>query len=119
MNQMFKLFPELANLDMEEMNYIKDCIQDMDEETMNTFANIYRAQRRDPQTVLILCLVGLFVIPGVQRFYLNQIGMGLLFLFTLGLCVIGSIIDLVNHKRLALEYNMKVAQNIITVIKTQ
>lgn len=113
---MLKLFPELAHLDMEEMNYIKRCIKDMDDETMDTFAKIYRAQRRDPQTVLVLCLIGLFVLPGVQRFYLGQIGMGVLYLFTIGLCFIGSIVDLVKYKKLALEYNMKTAQNIITVI---
>ncbi|MFY0651584.1 MAG: TM2 domain-containing protein [Cyclobacteriaceae bacterium] len=119
MNKMLKLFPELANLDMEEMNYIKGCIKDMDEETMETFANIYRAQRRDPQTVLALCLAGLFLLPGLQRFYLGQIGMGILYLFTIGICFVGSIVDLVKYKRLALEYNMKTAQNIMTVIKIE
>jgi hypothetical protein len=35
--------------------------------------------------------------------------MGLLYLFTVGLCFIGSIVDLVNHKDLAMEYNRKIA----------
>ena len=120
-NKIYELFPELgmSNMDMQEMNFIKGCIKDMDDETMETFAKIYRAQRRDPQMVLMLCLVGLLIIPGIQRFYLNQIGMGLLFLFTLGLCLIGSIIDLINHKKLALEYNMNVAQNIIYMLRTE
>ncbi|MDB5115968.1 MAG: hypothetical protein JWQ79_1460, partial [Mucilaginibacter sp.] len=44
-----------------------------------------------------------------QRFIVGQIGMGILYLFTIGLCFIGSIMDLVNHKTLALEYNQKMA----------
>ncbi|MFY0685609.1 MAG: TM2 domain-containing protein [Cyclobacteriaceae bacterium] len=115
-NRMYKLFPELANMDMQEMNYIQGLTKDMDDDTMETFAGIYRVQRKDQQTILILSLVGLLVIPGIQRFYLNQIGMGLLFLFTVGLCFIGSIIDLIKYKEMTLEYNVKIAQNIIAVI---
>jgi len=33
----------------------------------------------------------------------------LLYFFTIGLCFIGSIVDLVNHKSLATEYNRKMA----------
>lgn len=119
--KIYELFPELGmsnNMDMEEMNFIKGCIKDMDDETMETFAKIYRAQRRDPQTMLIVCLVGFLVIPGLQRFYINQIALGLLYLFTIGLCFIGSIIDLINHKKLALEYNMNVAHNIMRMLSS-
>jgi len=35
--------------------------------------------------------------------------MGLVYFFTGGFCLIGTIIDLVNHKKLALEYNQKMA----------
>jgi hypothetical protein len=35
--------------------------------------------------------------------------MGLLYFFTGGLCIIGTIVDLVNHKDLAMEYNRKMA----------
>ena len=118
MNRMLKLFPELANLDMREMNLIKEYIKGLDEESQETFASIYRNQRRDPQLVLVLSLVGMLMIPGLQRFYVNQIGMGLLYLFTLGLCLIGSIIDVVKYKELTLEYNSNVAKDILLVLKT-
>jgi len=117
MDNFLKLFPELANLDMKEMNMVKHYTKSLDEESLKNFANIYRAQRKDPQNVLILCLVGLFVIPGVQRFYLNQIGMGILYLFTIGLCFIGSIVDLVKYQDLALEYNTKIVSNIIELLR--
>lgn len=68
---------------------------------------IYRSKRRDPQLILILSLLGLFGFAGIQRFLVGHIGMGILYFFTLGLCWIGTIIDAVNYKNLALEYNSK------------
>lgn len=117
MDRMFKLFPELASLDMQEMNLISNMIKDLDESSQENFAMIYRHQRKDPQNMLIMSIVGLFAVPGLQRFMLNEIGMGILYLFTGGLCFIGSIIDLIKIKDMTLEYNTKVAMDIITMIK--
>jgi hypothetical protein len=39
--------------------------------------------------------------------------MGILYLLTGGLCLIGTIVDLINYKNLAFEYNQKVAQEIL------
>ena len=68
-------------------------------------------------TVLLLALLGFVILAGVQRFYLGQIGMGLLYLFTAGFCLIGTIIDVVNHKKLAFQYNQLKAQTIATMVK--
>ena len=57
--------------------------------------------------MLIFCIVGFCLVPGIQRFITGQMGMGMLYLFTGGLCLIGSIVDLVNHKDLAMEFNQK------------
>jgi hypothetical protein len=43
--------------------------------------------------------------------------MGILYLLTAGLCFIGTIIDLINHKKLAFEYNSNVAREIAMIIK--
>jgi len=48
---------------------------------------------------------------------INQIGMGILYFLTGGLCVIGTIIDLVNHRKLAFEYNSVVAQQVALMVK--
>jgi TM2 domain-containing membrane protein YozV len=45
----------------------------------------------------------------VQRFVIGQIGMGLLYLFTGGFCLIGTIVDLINHKTLANDFNRQMA----------
>jgi hypothetical protein len=44
--------------------------------------------------------------------------MGILYLFTLGLCYIGTIVDAVNHKKLAFEYNTKQAQQVAAMIRS-
>lgn len=85
----------------------------MSDDEARNFANIYRARRKDPQLILITALLGFVIIAGVQRFIIGQIGMGLLYLFTGGLCLIGTIVDLVNYQRLAFEYNQKIASEVL------
>ncbi len=51
-------------------------------------------QQINSGTAYILWCLCLFGICGVQRFYTGQIGIGLLYLFTFGLCGIGQLIDL-------------------------
>jgi len=114
MNRILNYLPEVSG---EELSYIQQVTGELSESDLETFAHIYRARRRDPQTVLILALVGLFVIPGLQRFYVDQIGMGVLYLFTLGLCFIGSIIDIINYKSLAQEYNTKMVNDALIAVK--
>ena len=109
MAKAIELLPELEG---RELIYIDSLLVQMDEDKAKVFANAYRVQRRNPQDVLIFAIVGLLVLPGLQRFVIGQIGMGILYLFTLGLCFIGSIIDLVNHKDLAFEYNKKIADQL-------
>lgn len=114
MNRIVKLMPEISGKEFEMMSlYTKD----LDDEQFETVAHVYRSRRRNPQDVLILALVGLFVIPGLQRFYVNQIGMGVLYLFTVGLCFIGSIMDIINYENLAQEYNRIVLDDAIILVR--
>ncbi len=114
MANILDLLPELIG---EEQAYVAGIIRDMDEGKAHQFANAYRARRREPQTILLLALVGFLGLAGIQRFLVDQIGMGILYLLTGGLCAIGTIMDMINYKKLALEYNMVQAQQIIAVIR--
>ena len=97
----------LYDVTPEELVTINSRIKDFTDDQIAQFCMIYRSKRKDPQLILILCLLGLVGVAGVQRFIIGQIGMGILYFFTAGLCFVGTIIDAVNHKELALEYNAK------------
>jgi TM2 domain-containing membrane protein YozV len=107
----------LPELEGQEMVFIQGLIKDLSDDQAQLFAGAYRARRKDPQLVLLTTLLGFAGLAGVQRFILGQIGMGLLYLFTVGFCLIGTIIDLVNSKRLALEYNAGIAQQVLAMAR--
>lgn len=106
----------LPELQGQEMNYVQMLLNNCTEEQATQFAQIYRARRKDPTLILITCLLGFFVLAGVHRFILGQIGMGILYLFTGGLCLIGTIVDLVNYQTLAFEYNQQMANEVATMM---
>lgn len=114
MPNVMQLLPEI---DSEEMVYLQGLLKDFSDQQAQQFAMMYRSRRRDPQTILLVTLVGFLGIAGIQRFMTDQVGMGILFFLTGGLCLIGTIIDLVNHKKMALDYNQLQAQQIATMAK--
>jgi TM2 domain-containing membrane protein YozV len=111
---MMMYFPTLES---DELVYVQGLLKDMPEDQVQQYAGIYNARRKDAQTVLLTTLLGFLGFAGIQRFLLGQIGMGLLFFFTGGFCLIGTIIDLVNHKRLAYEANTKIAREALAMVK--
>lgn len=114
MARIIDILPELTG---EEMLYVQSLLKDMDDEKARSFAGVYRVRRKDPQVILITALLGLVVVAGVHRFIMGQIGMGLLYLFTAGLCFIGTIVDLVNHQKLAFEHNQKIANEVLQLVR--
>jgi len=112
-----KLMQLLPELDGDELVFVQSLVKDLSEENLQQFSLVYRTRRRDPQTILLTTLIGFLGVAGVQRFILNQIGMGLLFLFTGGLCMIGTIVDLVNYRKLAFEYNQSEANQVLLMVK--
>jgi len=109
----------MPTLEGDEMVFVQGLIKDMNDNQAQLFATMYLSRRKDPQLILLTCLLGFVVIAGVHRFILGQIGMGLLLLFTAGLCFIGTIVDLVNYKKLAFDYNTMQAQQVAVMVKAQ
>jgi TM2 domain-containing membrane protein YozV len=93
----------------EEMNFLQHGTAELNDEQKNYFYMIYSDKRKNPQDLMLFTLLGFIWISGVQRFLVGQIGMGILYLVTGGLCFIGTIVDLVNYKSLAEDYNRKMA----------
>ena len=114
MANVYEVLPEIMG---EEQFYISSLIKNMDDKQAQQFANIYRVRRKDPQIILLVTLVGFLGIAGIQRFLTDQIGMGILYLLTGGICMIGTIVDLVNYKRLAFDFNQKQAAQIMMMFK--
>jgi TM2 domain-containing membrane protein YozV len=115
MANVIRHLPELEGM---ELGYIQGLMKNMDEEQASLFAQVYRARRKDAQMILILTLIGFFGFAGLHRFILGQVGLGILYIFTLGLCFIGTIVDLVNYKSLAYEYNIKMAHETLAMISS-
>jgi TM2 domain-containing membrane protein YozV len=113
MANVLRHLPELEGM---ELGYIQGLMKSMDEDQASLFAQVYRARRKDSQMILILTLLGFFGFAGLHRFILGQIGLGILYILTLGLCFIGTIVDLVNYKSLAYEYNIKVAHETMNLL---
>ena len=107
----------LPELQAAEQSFIQDLMDPMSHHQAQLFASAYRHRRKDPHTVLLTAIVGLVAIPGLQRFWLGQVGMGFLYLFTWGLILIGTIHDLVRYKDLALSYNQRVAREVTANIQ--
>jgi len=113
MADIFTFIPEAQG---QEMVVLQEITKDYSEEQMKNFVMLYKARRRDPQMILLTTVLGFVVVAGIQRFIIGQIGMGLLYLFTGGLCLIGTIIDLINYQDLAFEYNRRMAMESAAVI---
>ncbi|MEA5461462.1 TM2 domain-containing protein [Arcicella sp. LKC2W] len=108
----------LSNLEAEEAMFIQNLIKDMNEDQQRNFVMMYQNKRRDTTLILVTTIIGFFGFAGIQRFLTDQIGMGILYFFTGGFCLVGTIVDLVNHKSLAFEYNQKAAYETLNVMKT-
>lgn len=106
-----ELFYSISNLEGDELLALKQITQGYSEDKLRNFIALYKSKRKDPQTGMILGVAPFVIgIHGIQRFYYGSIGMGILYVFTFGLCCIGTIIDLINNKKMALEANRTIMQ---------
>jgi TM2 domain-containing membrane protein YozV len=105
-------------LEPDEMVFVQGLVKDMSDTQAQQFAAVYMNRRKDTTMILVATVVGFFGVAGIQRFLTNQTGMGLLYLFTLGFCFIGTVIDLVNFRSLTLEFNVGMAQQTAAMVKS-
>lgn len=107
----------LPGVQPEEVLFIQNLTQELSEEEKKQFITFYSGERREQQNLTILTIVGFFGVAGLQRFVTGDVGLGVVYLITLGFCGIGTIIDLVNIKRIATDYNQKKAVETIGKLK--
>ena len=61
----------------------------------NISGGFFGAPRKSKTVALILCLLGFLGLGGIHRMYVGKVGSGVIHFFTCGLCLIGTIIDLI------------------------
>lgn len=112
--------PNLINLipsiEGEELVYLQSLTKQLTDDQLMNFIAVYNGKRRKSDQILIGCVLGFVCVGGIQRFMVGQNGMGILYLFTGGLCFIGTIMDTINHKRLTFEYNQKMASESMAMV---
>jgi len=113
MNQRFMM---LSGIQPDELSYIENLTAQLTEEQQNMFITQYASRRKSADTILICTLLAFAGIAGIQRFVVGQVGMGLLYLFTAGLCLVGTIVDIINHKDLAFEFNQRQALETMAMV---
>ena len=102
-------YMNFADMGPEEMGFLQQATRELSEEQKKYFYMLYSNKRKNTNEILIFTLLGFVGFAGIHRFILGQIGMGVLYFFTGGLCFIGTIVDLVKNKSLTLEYNKNMA----------
>jgi hypothetical protein len=112
--------PNLVNMipaiEGEELVYLQSLTKELTDDQLVNFIAVYNGKRKKTDQILLGCVLGFVLFAGIQRFMIKQTGMGLLYLFTGGLCFIGTIMDTVNHKRLAFEFNRDMARESMAMI---
>ena len=107
----------LPGVSPEELGYVQQALSQLTENQQKYFYMTYTGKRKNPQDIMIFTIIGFFAVAGIQRFVLGQVAMGILYLFTGGFCLIGTIVDLVNNRSLTLEYNQKMVYEAFQVAK--
>ncbi len=110
MNRILQLMPQIT---IEEAVTLDVLLKDKSEQQINNFRILNLNRRKDPQLVLTTTAIGFLGFAGIQRLILEQPAIGVIYLLTFGFCGIGTIVDLINHRNLTLEYNQKMARDLM------
>jgi len=86
---------------------LDDMKAELTEEEALRFDMALRDKLRDTGTMTLLAVLGFIGIAGIHRFMLGQVGMGILYLLTGGLCWIGTIVDMARMSSMVTEYNLR------------
>src|SRR5476651_2631326 len=98
MNAYQHSYTEFNGMTMEEYSFIHHASAGLNDNQMQTFMLVYNSRRKNPQDILLATLMGFLGLAGVQRFMTGQIILGLLYFFTGGFFLLGTMVDLFTYK---------------------
>ncbi len=107
----------LKGIGPEEYAYLQQVMAGMDQRQSQNFVTFYSGRRKNPQDILLFTLLGFLGVAGIQRFVIGDMWMGVLYILTAGLCFIGTIVDVINHRSLTLDYNQRAAYEAAQMIR--
>jgi TM2 domain-containing membrane protein YozV len=97
-----------AQADYEAQRRLADLRAQLSDEERMLFELQVRNKVKDPGTMTLLAAIGFLGVAGLPRFVMDDVGVGILYLLTVGACFIGTIIDIVKMKETVARYNQKV-----------
>ena len=107
----------IPSVETDELAYLQAFTQNLPEDKLHLFISLYNSKRKKTETILLCCLLGFIGFAGIHRFVIGHIGMGILYFFTGGLCLIGTIVDVIKHKSLTFEHKQKMAMEDMKIVK--
>lgn len=110
-------YMSLPGISREELTILHQTTSGLNDAQKQSFYNIYVSKRKSPQDILIFALLGLGGIAGIHRFVMGEITMGVLYFFTAGFFFVCTIMDMINYKSIANEFNQKMAYESLHISK--
>lgn len=106
----------IPDIEYDELVLLLNITKDMNEQQQQQFLLSYRHKRKGRNEMLLLTLLGFVGVAGVQRFVMGDIALGIIYFLTGGLCLIGTIIDLIKINSLTMDYNQRQAYETASLI---
>src|SRR3712207_211495 len=116
---MANVLNHMPELEPDEMAFIQGFFQSLNEQQAQQYTDIYRSRRKKPELILFTALIGFLGFAGIHRFIVGDIGWGILYFFTGGLCFIGTIVDAIKYRSIAFDANIKEAQRTYALVAGQ
>lgn len=104
--QVLRIIPDI---EYDELVTVLNITRDMSETQQQQFLMLYQRRRKNRQELLLLSLLGFIGVAGIHRLIIGDIALGIIYLLTGGLCLIGTIVDIININSLTIRYNSKQA----------
>ncbi|SDC72154.1 TM2 domain-containing protein [Niabella drilacis] len=111
--QVLRVIPDI---EYDELVMILNITREMSVPQQEQFLMLYQRRRKSRQELLLLSLLGFVGVAGIHRLIIGDIALGIIYLLTGGLCLIGTIVDIININSLTTRYNMKQGYETATLV---